>query len=130
MRDERCTTNNDHQFYAQFYTPVIVPELGNMGIIMANVNVAYEDLNNVASQLKSGQQELTDILNKLKGQVDQLVSSGFRTDQASGAFQSSYEQFTTGATQTVEGLDGMSQFLNKTQEALSDLDTQLASALK
>ena len=97
---------------------------------MANVNVAYEDLNNVASQLKSGQQELTDILNKLKGQVDQLVSSGFRTDQASGAFQSSYEQFTTGATQTVEGLDGMSQFLNKTQEALSDLDTQLASALK
>ena len=96
---------------------------------MANVNVAYEDLETVSSQLRSGQEELTNILDKLKGQVDQLVSSGFVTDKASGAFQSSYEQFTTGATETIEGLDGMSQFLTKTQEALSDLDTQLASAL-
>ena len=96
---------------------------------MANVNVAYEDLETVSSQLGSGQEELTNILDKLKGQVDQLVSSGFVTDKASGAFQSSYEQFTTGATETIEGLDGMSQFLTKTQEALSDLDTQLASAL-
>ena len=96
---------------------------------MANVNVAYGDLETVSSQLGSGQEELTNILDKLKGQVDQLVSSGFVTDKASGAFQSSYEQFTTGATETIEGLDGMSQFLTKTQEALSDLDTQLASAL-
>ena len=86
-------------------------------------------LETVSSQLRSGQEELTNILDKLKGQVDQLVSSGFVTDKASGAFQSSYEQFTTGATETIEGLDGMSQFLTKTQEALSDLDTQLASAL-
>ena len=96
---------------------------------MANVNVAYGDLETVSSQLGSGQEELTNILDKLKGQVDQLVSSGFVTDKASGAFQSSYERFTTGATETIEGLDGMSQFLARTQEALSDLDTQLASAL-
>ena len=96
---------------------------------MANVNVAYEDLETVSSRLGSGQGELANILDRLKGQVDQLVSSGFVTDKASGAFQSSYEQFTTGATETIEGLDGMSQFPARTQEALSDLDAQLASAL-
>ncbi len=96
---------------------------------MANVNVTYADLEGMVSRLKQGQTDLVDILNRLKSQVDDLVSSGFVTDQASGAFQSSYSEFTNGATQTVNGLEGMYTFLTKTQQAMSDLDTQLAGSL-
>lgn len=96
---------------------------------MANVNVTYSDLQNVKSRLESGRVNLTDTLTQLKALVDNLVESGFVTDQASGAFRASYEQFTKGATETVNGLTGMQDFLQKTQDALSDLDSQLASAL-
>ena len=79
---------------------------------------------------RAGQTELVNILDRLKSQVDELVSTGFVTDQASGAFQTSYGEFTNGATQTVNGLEGMYTFLTKTKEAMADLDTQLAGALK
>lgn len=96
---------------------------------MANVNVTYADLQDAKARLESGRTNLVDTLGQLKALVDNLVTSGFVTDQASGAFQQSYEQFTKGATDTVNGLTGMQQFLQKTQEALSDLDSQLANAL-
>lgn len=99
-------------------------------LIMANLNVTYADIENMVSRLKSGQTDLVRILEQLKGQVDELVSTGFVTDQASGAFQASYEEFTNGATQTVNGLEGMYTFLTKTKEAMVDLDSQLAGALK
>ena len=52
---------------------------------MANMNVTYAELQQVASQLQSGQGELEGILGKLQSLVEQLVSAGFQTDQASGA---------------------------------------------
>lgn len=97
---------------------------------MANLNVTYADIEGMVSNLRNGQSQLNEILNKLKGQVDQLVASGFVTDKASGAFQSSYSEFTNGATKAVNGLEGMHAFLSKTQQAMRELDTQLAGALK
>jgi len=95
---------------------------------MANLNVTYAELQQVSNQLNSGHGELTQILTQLKSAVDSLVAAGFQTDQASGAFHNSYTQFNTGVNQTLEGLVGMSQYLTKAQEAMADLDSQLASA--
>lgn len=96
---------------------------------MANMNVTYGDMENAASQLSTGENQLMDELRQLKSQVDALVSSGFVTDRASKQFQISYEEFTKGATITVQGLDGMINFLRKAQQSMADLDSQLASSL-
>ena len=97
---------------------------------MANVTVTYDDIQRVKSSLESGRQSLVDTLDQLNKTVSELVTSGFVTDKASGAFETSYQQFTKGATDTVNGLNGMQQFLQKTQDALTELDSQLASALQ
>lgn len=97
---------------------------------MANVSVSYGDLDTAVSDLKSGHDTLVSELNTLKSKIDALVSSGFVTDRASGAFQQSYEEFTKGATQTVDGLSGMEDFLNKTKQSMTYLDSQLASSLQ
>ncbi|KHL11206.1 WXG100 family type VII secretion target [Mumia flava] len=97
---------------------------------MANMNVTYEEMRGAASQLKSGQGEIESTLEKLKSLIDQLVSNGYVTDKSSKAFNESYEEFNTGVKKTVEGLTGMSDYLTKAAQALSDTDEQLASALK
>ncbi|MBD8870506.1 WXG100 family type VII secretion target [Nocardioides sp. MJB4] len=97
---------------------------------MANVNVTYEEMKSQATKLAAGRQEIESKLNELKGQVDSLVSGGFVTDSASAAFQSSYDEFSKGASQTIEGLDGMGNYLNKAAEAFQSVDSELASALK
>ncbi|MFE6969097.1 WXG100 family type VII secretion target [Isoptericola sp. NPDC057653] len=97
---------------------------------MANMNVTYDELRSQAGQLRNGQQQMTDILHNLQSQVNNLVSSGFVTDQASGAFQTSYEEFTTGTTQAIEGLEGMASFLEQAAQTLSDADSQLAQGIR
>lgn len=97
---------------------------------MANVNVTYQEMRDQATKLSNARQEIEGQLQQLKSQVDQLVSGGFVTDTASAAFQGSYDEFNTGASKTIEGLEGMGEYLNKAAEAFQNVDSELASALK
>ncbi|MCL1869461.1 MAG: WXG100 family type VII secretion target [Promicromonosporaceae bacterium] len=97
---------------------------------MSNMNVTYAELDNTANQLTQGQSDLEQTLSNLQHIVANLVSAGFVTDQASGAFQQSYDEFTTGAKQTVQGLEGMAQFLKAAAQTLSDVDSQLAQGIR
>ncbi len=95
---------------------------------MANVHVDYAELGATASRLSSGREELVAQLTALQAVVASLVSSGFVTDRASGTFKESYDQWTTGARTVVEGLSGMSAFLNKAVAEHQSLDAQLSVA--
>jgi WXG100 family type VII secretion target len=97
---------------------------------MANLNVTYQDMRDAANRLVSGQEEINARLRQLKGLVDSLVSGGYVTDQSSVAFGTSYQEFNDGATKTISGLQGMSQYLSKAAEALQQTDSDLASALR
>jgi WXG100 family type VII secretion target len=96
---------------------------------MANLNVTYDELNQAATRLGAGKDDLTAKLNELQSLVHQLTASGFQTDQASGAFRDSYDQFTKGTTQAVDGLDGMQTFLTKAAQALQNVDQSLAQGI-
>lgn len=96
---------------------------------MANLNVTYDEMHNAATQLKAGRAEIESQLSKLKSMVDGLVSGGYVTDKSSKAFQTSYEEFNSGVTKTIEGLDGMGEYLTQAAKALADTDEQLAAAL-
>jgi len=95
---------------------------------MANVLVDYQELTVTAGRLSTGQQEVEQQLMSLKAAVDQLVASGFVTDQASGRFQQSYQQWTTGAKNVMAGLEGMSGFLRKAIADHQQLDSGLAQS--
>lgn len=97
---------------------------------MPNVNVTYADMQSAANQLRSGEQQIESDLTRLKKLVDNLVAGGYVTDTSSQQFQASYEQFNSGATKMIQGLDGMGQFLDAAAKAFQQTDTQLASALK
>lgn len=96
---------------------------------MANLNVTYDEMNQKASELRQGQQDIESQLALLRQKVADLVQNGFTTTQASGAFDSSYQEFTEGAKRTVQGIDGMAAFLNKAADALQQTDQSLASQL-
>ena len=70
-----------------------------------DVNVSYDHMETVAKRLTTGQGEIESQLLDLKKQVDELVNSGFVTDQSSKAFQTSYQEFNDGISKTVSKLD-------------------------
>ncbi len=95
---------------------------------MANVHVDYQQLQSSASQLQSGRQEVEAQLARLKSMIDNLVTSGFVTDQASGKFHQSYEQWNSGAKNVIAGLEGMTGFLRTAVQQHQQLDSQLSQS--
>jgi WXG100 family type VII secretion target len=87
-------------------------------------------MQSAANQLRSGEQQIEGDLAKLKKLIDNLVASGYVTDSSSKQFESSYTEFSTGATKMIQGLTGMGQYLDSAAKAFSETDTQLAAALK
>ncbi len=96
---------------------------------MANLNVTYQDMHQQATNLRTGQTDITERLHNLQSQIDTLVSSGFVTSSASGAFQSTYQQFTTGAQQTISALDQLASMLANAATTLEQTDAQLAQQM-
>lgn len=96
---------------------------------MANMNVTYSEMTDAAGKLITGKDDLITKLTELQTLVNNLVGSGFVTDNASGAFQTSYDTFNQGVTNAVTGLDGMSQFLTSAADALGNVDSELAKSL-
>lgn len=97
---------------------------------MANMNVSYDELQTAANQLRIGETQLRDQLTQLRTYITNLVGSGFVTEQASLAFNETFEQFTTAATTTVSNLDILAQNLEGTAKVLQEADTQLAARMR
>lgn len=95
----------------------------------ANVSVTYQDMSSAGAQLKSGKTEIEQTLTRLRTLITGLVGAGYVTDSSSKAFSTSYEEFTTGVTKVVGGLDGMGTYLETAARTFQDADAHLASAL-
>ncbi|MEV7971611.1 WXG100 family type VII secretion target [Cellulomonas sp. NPDC089187] len=97
---------------------------------MANLNVTFDELTDVAGKLRSGKEACIGELEGLKSAVDGLIGAGFQTDNASGTFQSTYADFNKAVTDTVNALEDLENFLRRAAEAYRSTDEELANALK
>ncbi|WP_416442747.1 WXG100 family type VII secretion target [Leucobacter sp. HNU] len=96
---------------------------------MSNIKVSYAEIEQAATQLGSGREEITSKLQNLQSQIANLVSSGFVTDQASGKFNDAYTKYTQSANTLIAQLNEIQQFLTGTANAMRELDSQIASKI-
>ncbi|MCU1405380.1 MAG: family type secretion target [Glaciihabitans sp.] len=97
---------------------------------MSNINVSYDRINQTATQLDVGREELNQKIDELNRIIDGLVQDGFATTAASGAYQETFLVYANGAKETILGLEGLATFLRKTAETLRSTDESIASALR
>ncbi|NLA65690.1 MAG: WXG100 family type VII secretion target [Leucobacter sp.] len=96
---------------------------------MANITVSYAEIEQAASQLGQGREEITAKLQSLQQHIGQLVNSGFVTDQASTKFGTAYSEYTASANAVAAKLQEMQTFLLQTADALRDMDLQIAARI-
>ncbi len=96
---------------------------------MANISVSYQELTGSADRLLAGRAEIDSTLAKLQSQIASLTSAGFTTDRSSGAFADAYSRFTTGAQNTIGGLDDLARFLRTAAQTLQEVDAHLAARI-
>lgn len=96
---------------------------------MSNIHVSYAEIEQAASQLGAGREEIAARLQSLQQQIQHLVTSGFVTDIASGKFNSAYGDFTASANTVVAKLTEIQGFLTHTSHALRDMDAMIAARI-
>jgi WXG100 family type VII secretion target len=97
---------------------------------MANLNVTYDDLKDTANKLRAGENDLQQKLQELSTLVQNLTSAGFQAEYSSGAYREAFEQFRSGTSQAVDGLEGLASFLDSAADALQQTDEGLANAIR
>lgn len=96
---------------------------------MANVNVTYQEMHSAGNRLKAGREEIDSQLSQLKRLVTDLVTGGYVTDSSSKQFDQFYEEFNVGCLKTIEGLNGMADYLSTAATTFETADRELANAL-
>ena len=86
------------------------------------VHVEHEALATQAKRLAEAKNELEAKLTEIKGQIQELVSSGFVTESASESFRAAQENWDTAARNCVGELEVMGQYLGKASAAFQDVD--------
>ncbi len=96
---------------------------------MANITVSYAEMEQAAAQLGLNRDEITQKLQGMQTTINQLVASGFVTDQASTKFNNAFGEYTTSANTVVAKLTEIQNFLTQTANALRDMDAQIAARI-
>ena len=93
------------------------------------VHVEHGALATQATRLAQARADLDAQLQQVRSQIQELVSSGFVTDSASGSFAAAHERWNTAARNCVQELDVMGQYLHKTSEAFAQVDQEFTVKL-
>ena len=86
-----------------------------------------EEARSSANQVKEAAEQAKNDFESLKGKLAALADN-FR-GQAATAWDAKYDEWHMGATQMMDGLDGLGQFLEVAANAIEETDTTLASNL-
>jgi len=92
---------------------------------VANVNVTYEEMQQAATRLESGEADLNTKLTELQAFIQNLVTSGFVTDAASVSFGEAYDQFTSSTRTGLQALSSMATYLRTAATRLAETDQSL-----
>lgn len=94
-----------------------VPDMSREEFVMADIILDFEHVESMAQRLDSGREDVARRLEQLKNIADELIQDG-----SSKKFMTAYRKFNTGVTQTLEGLEEMSNFLAALFYRLRELD--------
>jgi uncharacterized protein YukE len=98
---------------------------------MADVNISYDAVQGVSSQLNNAVNNIVPQLQNLQNQVNGMLSQGgsLWMNQTSPALQNSYQQFNTSLNQAVNGInDFATQFTSITGQ-MQSMDQQMANSI-
>lgn len=86
------------------------------------VHVDHDALQAQQDQLNTSYGELVGVLDRLRGQITDLVETGFKTESASESFRQAHERWNTAATTCIDELNAMRDYLRGTSQAFAETD--------
>lgn len=97
---------------------------------MSDISLDYGRIDSTASKLKSAKENIIPMIQKLKTDVNSLLSDGMVFKQSSPALRESYDQFNTSLTKAVEGIESFSKMFTQIKESMAENDSNMAKKIR
>ncbi|MBQ1094987.1 WXG100 family type VII secretion target [Streptomyces sp. NPDC097107] len=91
-----------------------------------DLDITYQDMRDAAKHVVKEKEKLQEKLDGLRKYIANLVESGYVTKSSSKAFDENFDEFTKGAKTTLDGLDGMGDYLTTAADKFEQIDEELA----
>jgi WXG100 family type VII secretion target len=95
-----------------------------------DITVGYEGLQQAASELKNGKEELSRQLHELSAMVEKLTMSAFKTTQASGAFGEHHRRWNQATGELIGSLEEISRAVQDVQQKHQEADSRLTEGVR
>lgn len=95
-----------------------------------DLDVTYQDMRDAAKHVVKEKERLHEKLDALRKYIANLVESGYVTKSSSKAFDENFGEFVRGAKDTLDGLEGMGDYLTTAAEKFEQIDDELAKAAR
>ncbi|QIP71980.1 WXG100 family type VII secretion target [Streptomyces sp. VN1] len=96
------------------------------GLMAKDLDVTYDDMRSAAKHVVKEKEKLQEKLDGLRKYISNLVEGGYVTKSSSKAFDENFDEFTKGAKETLDGLDGMGNYLTTAADKFEQIDEELA----
>ena len=87
-----------------------------------SISIDHGSISAQAKNLANLKNQLEQLLDTTKGQVDSLIADGGFQGSAGGSFQTTYQDWTDANKKSVGLLEEMSTYLTKASQAFADID--------
>ncbi|MCM1970694.1 MULTISPECIES: WXG100 family type VII secretion target [unclassified Streptomyces] len=91
-----------------------------------DLDITYQDMRDAAKHVVKEKERLQDKLDGLRKYIANLVESGYVTKSSSKAFDENFDEFVKGSKDTLDGLDGMGDYLTMAADKFEQIDEELA----
>ncbi|MER5796030.1 hypothetical protein ABT404_49230 [Streptomyces hyaluromycini] len=93
------------------------------------INLDYEKIDGVTSQLKSAHEQIVPLLTNLRTQVNALVDDGMVFQQSSDTIRDTYNQFDTSLASAVKGINDFSDMFTSIKSNAQQFDQSISDSL-
>ena len=90
---------------------------------MATITLDEQAMNDAASRLVTGKDDIQLKLDEMRAFIHELVVAGFNTPIGSPKFTQTFDDFTAGMSNSITALDSMATFLRQTASGHFGLDS-------
>ncbi|MGW0368532.1 WXG100 family type VII secretion target [Streptomyces coeruleorubidus] len=91
-----------------------------------DLDITYQDMREAAKHVVKEKEKLQEKLEGLRKYINNLVQSGYVTKSSSKAFDENFDEFVQGTKATLDGLDGMGDYLTMAADKFEQIDVELA----
>lgn len=96
---------------------------------MATYHIQTEDIQESATWLQQNMQTLLDGMTQAKSKIDTLIQGGYNTPAAQAKFGPYFDEYKSSVDQTLQGMEGISQYLQQVGSAFEETDTATGNSL-